>query len=198
MSKDWVELFDGETLDGWSATGDPGAWLVDDGHLHCTGDSGGMLYSHDTYEDFDLHVEYRTEADVNSGVFFRWSDLDDPVHTGLEVQILDTHGTPDDELTDHDCGALYDLVEPATQAAKPAGEWNTLELTCVGPTIQETLNGERVLDVDIDRWVRPGENPDGTENKFDCAWATMPRRGHLGLQDHGGRIWFRNLRVRDR
>jgi len=195
MSDEWAKLFDGETLEGWSATVDEGNWVVDDGSILCRGESGGMLYSHGTYEDFDLDLEFRIAEDVNSGVFFRWSDLDDHVHTGLEIQILDpvVEAPPK-----HACGALYDLVAPSTDATKPAGEWNRLELTCDGSIIQESLNGERVIDVDIDRWIRPGKNPDGTENKFENAWANMPRRGHIGLQDHGGRVWFRNVRIRER
>lgn len=194
MSDDWVELFDGETLDGWAALEDPEAWTVDDGAIHCRG-RGDYLYSLGTYEDFDLALEFKTESGANSGVFLRWSDLADPVHTGLELQILDTHGEEPDE---HACGALYDLVAPATDAARPAGEWNRLEVTCDGGILQESLNGERVLDVDLDRWIRPGENPDGTANKFENAWADMPRRGHVGLQDHGDRAWFRDVRIRER
>lgn len=192
---DWRSLFDGETLDGWGATGDPDAWRVEDGTIHCTGEGGGYLYTEETYEDFDLDLGFRIDPGVNSGVFLRLSDLEDPVHTGLEIQILDTHGEEPDEYA---CGALYDLVPPKEDAAKPAGEWNRLEVTCDGPNIEERLNGEEVLDVDIDRWDTPGENPDGTENKFDYAWADMPREGHLALQDHGGRIWFRDLQVRER
>jgi hypothetical protein len=195
MADEWSDLFDGESLDGWSATGNPDAWLVDDGCIHCTGDGGGYLYSYPTFEDFDLTLEFRIDDGVNSGVFFRWSNLAQPVQTGMEIQILDTHGT--EELDSHDCGALYDMVPPASDAVKPAGEWNRLELSCRGHRVQETLNGEEVLDVDLSNWDVPGENPDGSSNKFDHAWADMPRRGHLGLQDHDGAVWFRDIRVRD-
>lgn len=188
------DIFDG-TLDEWAATGDPDAWTVDDGCIHCRGAGGGILYSYPTFEDFELRLEFRIEEGVNSGVFFRLSDLSDPVHTGLEIQVLDTHGDPQDR---HSCGALYDLVAPAEDAARPAGEWNTLELVCVGPHIRERLNGTQVVDVDISRYTEAGRNPDGSENKFENAWATMPRRGHIGLQDHGGEVWFRDLRVRER
>lgn len=188
------ELFDG-TLEEWAATGDPDAWTVDRGCIHCRGTGGGLLYSYPTFEDFELELEFQIADGVNSGVFFRWSDLSKPVHTGLEIQILDTHGEEPDR---HACGALYDLVAPAEDAARPAGEWNTLELVCHGSRIRERLNGIQVLDVDIGQYIEAGRNPDGTGNKFENAWATMPRRGHIGLQDHGGEVWFRDLQIRDR
>lgn len=195
MAEDWRDLFDGETLDGWQATGDPDAWLVDDGHVVCTGEGGGYLVTEETYEDFELTLEYRHEPDVNSGVFVRISDLDDVVHTGLELQILDTHGV--DEPTVHTAGALYDMVAPSTEAARPPGEWNRMTVTVDGPHLAETLNGETVVEANIDEWDTPGRNPDGTENKFTKhAWADLPNEGHVGLQDHGGRIRFRDLRLR--
>jgi len=195
MSSEWIELFNAESLDGWSTTDDGNGWKVDNSTIHCSGESGDPLYTHGTFEDFDLDLEFKMAEDANSGIFFWISDLDDHINTGLEVQILDTQGKEPDKYA---CGALFQLVAPSTDAVKPAGEWNRLELTCNGSIIQESLNGERVVNVDIDRWSRPGENPDGTENKFEYAWADMARRGHIGLQDHGGRIWFRDVRLRER
>jgi len=187
------KLFDGQTLSGWTATGNPDGWVVEDGMIKCLAEKGGYLATEDQFEDFELHLEYRTLPDVNSGVFFRWSDLADPVHTGLEIQILDTHGKT--ELCKKDSGALYDLVAPKVNAVKPAGQWNTLRLKCQGPMIEVDLNGLRVLDVDIDAFDTAGMSPDGAPNKFKYAWKDMPRRGHIGLQDHNGVIWFRNLCV---
>jgi len=165
----------------------------EDGMIKCLALKGGYLATEAQFEDFELQLEYRTLPDVNSGVFFRWSHLADPVHTGLEIQILDTYDKTD--LGNHDSGALYDLVPPKVNAVTPAGEWNTLHLKCQGPSIECDLNGQRVLDVDIDAFDTVGVNPDGGPNKFKYAWKTMPRRGHIGLQDHNGVIWFRNLCV---
>jgi len=191
----WRELFNGRDLTGWGVTGNADGWTVDDGCVFCRAEKGGYLYTEDQFEDFELSLEYRSDPECNSGVFFRWSDLSDPVHTGLEIQILDTHGKP---LNTHSCGALYDMVAPTVDAARPAGEWNAMLLACSGPTILVELNGQQVIDVDISQYTAAGQNPNGTPNKFKYAWAEMPRRGHIGLQDHNGRIWFRNLRVREK
>ena len=196
MSNPWKELFNGENLDGWKTTGRPGGWTVDEGAILCTVQGGDYLYTLEQFEDFDLELEFRTEPGVNSGVFFRWSDLEDPVHTGLEIQILDTPAGKEPTGT-HKCGALYDMVAPEVNAARPVGEWNRMRLSCKGPAIQVELNGERVIQADIDQWDTPGKNPDGSDNKFKYAWKDMPRCGHLGLQDHGGRVWFRHVRIRE-
>lgn len=193
-SEDWRDLFNGRDLDGWATTGEAEGWTVADGSILCTVNGGGYLYTVEEFGDFELSLEYRSDPDCNSGIFFHWSDLTDPVHTGLEIQILDTHGKP---LNTHSCGALYDMVSPRSDAVKPAGEWNQVLLVCSGPSIELDFNGERILEVDIDRWETAGKNPDGSDSKFKYAWKTMPRRGHIGLQDHGGRIWFRNVRIRE-
>jgi hypothetical protein len=191
---EWRSLFDGRTLEGWSATGNPEGWAVNDGCIHCRAQNGGYLYTEQTFEDFELTLRYLTKPGVNSGVFFRLSDVNAPVHTGMEIQILDTAGT--ENPGKHDSGALYDMKEPNGNVARPAGEWHDFRLVCDGPRIIVDQNGGRAVDVDINQWDTAGKNPDGTDNKFRYAWAQMPRRGHIALQDHNGEIWFKDLWIR--
>ena len=86
------------------------------------------------------------------------------MHTGLEIQILDTYGK--EPMGKHDSGALYDLVPPKVNAVRPAGEWNEMRLKCQGPMTEVDLNGQRILDVDIDEYDTPGQCPDGEPSKF--------------------------------
>lgn len=191
----WRLLFDGETLTGWKATGKADGWIVEDGCLVCTAQGGGYLATEEQFEDFHLELDFKIEPRGNSGVFVRWSDLADPVNTGIEIQILDSYGT--EELTRHTCGAIYDLVAPSKDVFRPAGEWNHYLIRCEGPKISVELNGELVAEANIDDWAEAGKNPDGTPNKFTYAWATMPRRGHIGLQEHDGKLWFRNVKIKE-
>ena len=190
----WKSLFDGETLNGWGATGKEEGWVVDDGAILCTVKGGQMLYSEEQFDNFVLSLEYMSEPTVNSGVFIRWEDLQRPVQTGLEIQILDTHGR--EPATKHCCGALYDPLEPTRNVCKPAGEWNEMIITCDGSIVAVEMNGEEIVRADLDLWDTPHQNPDGSRNKFGIALKDFPRKGHIGLQDHGGKLWFRNIKVK--
>ncbi|MDE3001086.1 MAG: DUF1080 domain-containing protein [Gemmatimonadota bacterium] len=192
-----MQLFDGETLNGWAATGNPDGWKVDRGCIFCTAERGEYLYyTKDRFRDFELSLEFRHPPGANSGVFFRWTDLDDPVQTGIEIQILDTYGR--NPATAKCCGAVYDVQAPTHNACKPPGEWNHMVVCAVENHIQVDLNGERVTEMDLSRWTTPGRNPDGTPNKFNRAYCEMTETGYIGLQDHNSRIWFRNLDVEKR
>lgn len=189
----WKSLFDGTTLNGWSVDDNKELWVVENGTIHCLGNGGGYLRSLEQFGDFALACEAMVDKGVNSGVFVRWSDVGDPVNTGIEVQVIDSAGKP--KPNKHDSGALYDLVAPTVNPMKPAGEWNRYVITCMGPDIRVRLNGVSVAQIDLSHYTRPGKNPDGTGNKFKYAMAALPRRGYIGLQNHGGSVWFRNLRI---
>src|SRR5262249_48091525 len=96
----------------------------------------------------------------------------------------------------HDTGALYDLVKPSKNVMKPVGEWNHIVITSKGPKIAVELNGEVVTRADLDEWTKPNRRPDGTEHKFDVAYKDHPRHGYIGLQDHGGDCWYKNIKMR--
>lgn len=187
-----MQLFDGKTLSGWAATGDPNGWTVDRGCIYCTADNGEYLYyTRELFRDFELSLEFKHPPGANSGVFFRWTDLDDPVQTGIEIQILDTHGR--EPATTKCCGAVYDVKAPTHNACTPAGEWNHMVVCTVDNIIRVALNGEQVTEMDLSGWTAPGRNPDGTPNKFNRAYCEMTETGYIGLQDHNSRIWFRNI-----
>ena len=198
-----IELFNGRDLTGWEDHKNPDLWAVEDGMIVGTAKVGKMsnLSTKAQYGDFEMTLEYNADAKVNSGVFLRVSDLDDEVHTGLEIQILDTYGKQP-PLDRNDNGALYDMIAPSANPLRPAGEWNQMRLRCEGSRIEVELNGVQVVEADLDLFDTPGMNPDGSSNKFKYAWKTMPRTGHIGLQTHGGmgglsdvKIRFRNLVV---
>jgi hypothetical protein len=116
------------------------------------------------------------------------------VQTGIEVQVLDSHGK--DQVGKHDAGAIYDIKAPSINAVKPPGEWNHCVVIAKGPEIHVTLNGHEVIDINLDNWTEPHQNPDGSRNKFNTAYKDMPRRGYIGFQDHGNPVWYRNVFVK--
>jgi hypothetical protein len=196
----WVLLFDGKSTDQWFVAdrGPIPASIIQDGTINPHGVGSGrkvyLMYTKRTFRDFALALDFKVSKDCNSGVFLRAGEPNDPVQSGLEIQVFDSAGKT--MLTKYDCGALYDAQAPSTNAMKPAGEWNHVEITAEGAKVRVVLNGQNVLDADVDRWTEPGRNPDGTKNKYKRALKDFPREGHVGLQDHNHDVWYRNLKIK--
>jgi hypothetical protein len=193
----WVLLFDGKTSKGWMT---PKGKPLPDSHVQ-----EGSLNPHPcdymlVYEkplgDFVLSLDFKISPKCNSGVFVRTSPLTprpgkDVGFNGLEIAIDDTR-----PANFHDTGAIYDLVKPKANAMKPVGEWNHLQITCDRNRIEVEVNGRLVTRMDLDEWTEPNRRPDGSEHKFDVAYKDHPRKGYIGLQDHGSDCWYRNIKLR--
>ena len=190
----WVLLFDGKTPAGWENNGKPlPAANVQGGAINPHKAGAYVTYHREKFDHFVLSCEFKVSPGANSGIFFRVGDPNDPVQTGFEMQVFDSAGKPPDK---HTCGALYDAVAPSADAAKPAGEWNHVQITADRSRIKVVLNGQQVVDADLDRWTEAGKNPDGTKNKYKTALKQFPRSGYIGLQDHNHPVWFRNIKVK--
>ncbi len=191
---DWKPLFNGTDLSGWqTADGKPvtKGWVVKDGAI-VRETPGGDIWTKDRYGDFVLNLEFKTTG--NSGVFVRTDDPKDNVQTGIEIQVDIPRGTG--KPGKHDVGAIYDLVPPTKKNAKK-DDWNKLEITARGNMLTVDLNGEQIAEMDLDRWTEAGKNPDGTKNKYRTALKDFKREGHVGLQDHGAVVMFRNIRIKE-
>jgi hypothetical protein len=139
-----IELFNGKDLDGWQLT-DPKAvsgWSVKDGILvnnpvQTEGKDHinyGNLRTVKEFEDFNLKLEFRLATNGNSGVYLR----------GIyEVQVADTYGKP---LDSHNMGGVYSRITPSVNAEKPAGEWQTYDITLVDRHVTVVLNGVKIID----------------------------------------------------
>lgn len=195
-SQGWLLLFDGKTTAGWldSRQQPVAAEHVVDGTLN-PHPCNYMLIHQDTYDNFKLSLKFKISPKCNSGVFIRTYPLKprggkDVGFNGLEVAIDDTA-----THSFHDTGALYDLVRPTRNAMKPQGEWNQLLVTCDHSQISVELNGVEVTRTDLDQWTIANKRPDGTDHKFDVIYKDHPRRGYIGLQDHGSDIWFKDIKL---
>lgn len=167
----------------------PGSWTLVDGVLSQKG--GGNIWTKERYGDFVLDLEFKVDKDSNSGVFIRTGDIEKWLHTAIEVQIHDsTDGTERGS-----CGAIYDCLAPGKAVTKEPGRWNQMTIIAKANKINVVMNGEQIIDMDLDLWTEPHKNPDGTKNKFKTAYKDMPRVGHIGFQDHGDPVWYRNIRI---
>lgn len=184
----WIDLFDAAHAAGWKnvTDGDASVFELRDGVFHIFGKSGAyMAYEPETFGDFALHIEFKVTRGANSGVFFR-TDPKNPVQGGIEVQVLDDHGVAPNR---NGSGSIYDVVTPMFNMARPAGEWNSYDITCRGSEVEVVMNGWRVIHTDLSQMTMP-------IGKFDTPLAALPRDGHIILQDHGAEVWYRNLVVK--
>ncbi|MFC1555910.1 DUF1080 domain-containing protein, partial [candidate division KSB1 bacterium] len=185
----WHDLF-AQDLSNCELRESENKWRFEEGVLNR---GRGNIYTKEQYGDFILDLEYMVSEDANSGVLLRVGDIRNYVQTCIEVQI---HETTDGGKYGS-CGSIYDCMGPSKNVAKKAGEWNHYTITCKDNKIYVVLNGEQIIDIDLDKWTEPRMNPDGTKNKFTTALKDLPRNGALGLQDHGSPLWFRNLKIRE-
>ena len=190
--KGWILLFDGKTLDGWmTSSRKPSKTPVQDGAINPRKCGGYMMIHEKQWGDFVLSLDFKISKGCNSGIFLRTFPLTGRVgYNGLEIGIDDTRGAGY-----HDTGAIYDLVKPAKNAMKPAGQWNHIVITCNKNIVEVELNGEKVSRMDLDEWTKARRRPDGSRHKFPTAWKHHPRKGYIGLQDHGQPCWFKNIKL---
>jgi hypothetical protein len=184
-------LFDGKSLDGWVVKGEPGQeapkdeWLVKDGILTIK-PGHSWLSTREMYSDFVLRLQWRVPENGNSGVFLRVPDLkpgEQPYVQGIEIQVLDDKG-PEyaGKLKAWQyAGSIYGAVAAENTSYKGAGEWNSLEITCRGDTIEVAMNGNRAATADVTKFAELKDRP---------------RRGYLGLQNHGTRVEYRQVEIK--
>jgi|SRR5690625_862986 len=183
------ELFNGENLEGWETVGNnAGSWVVTDGILHTQGDGRGWLSTTSTYDDFVLDLEYRMPEGGNSGVFIRAPREGSPSSQGMEIQILDDYADKHSDLENWQyTGSIYFIQGPSKQVTKPAGEWQTMQIVADGPQIQISLNGEQVVDTNLEDHMDKVEDVPGITREG----------GYIGLQNYNVRVDFRNIRIRE-
>ena len=185
--KKWVTLYNGKDLTGWQTTGN---WLPQkDGSLLIQprkGEKGwqrysAYLWSKKKYKDFVLQVEYKYPPKGNSGIHFRVGDLKNPVNTGIEAQVLDSFGKK--KVGPHDHGGIIRTVGASKNMSKKSGEWNTMIVSCKGHHLQVKLNGEQIVDIQLDK----------------TPMKDRPLGGYIGLQDHGepNNLYFRNIKIKE-
>ncbi len=196
----FVPLFNGKNLDGWEQS-PAKSWVVEDGVITLKREFDGQehnsdyLWARELYGDFIVELEFKVPEKANSGIYLRTGDVRDPVYTGIEVQVANSYGQTTLSKTGT-AGAIYDCLAPTKNAIKAPGEWNRYRITCHKSHLQVVLNGEQIIEMDLDRWTGPKKNPDGTPNKFGTAMKDFARRGSFGFQNHGRPVWYRNIRVK--
>jgi peptidylprolyl isomerase len=195
---DFVKLYNGKDLSGWDVQhGKLSAWKANGDLLSCVASGGGWLRTDKLYSDFVLKLKYRIPKDGNSGVGLRFPPTGDPAHEGMEIQILDDNAEVYQKMNlvpAQHTGGVYYQAAAKQGVAKPPGEWNSYEITCLGPHVKVVLNGQVVNDVMVDQYTKGAGG--------HKALADRPQVGYVGLQSHesGGKfepIDFRDIEIKD-
>lgn len=193
----WRLLFDGRSTSGWrayDADSMPWGWQVVDGALTRVGRAGDII-TRDTFRDFELLVDWMVAPKGNSGIFYRAAPGSEAIYwSAPEFQVLDDAGHPDGRTLLTSAGSVYGLYPAIPGVVKPAGEWNTARILVDGNHVEHWLNGRRFASYELGsaEWKAKV-----AASKF-AAWPEYGQAavGHIGLQDHGDRVAFRNIKIR--
>ena len=196
----WVLLFDGVSTTGWTTTGGkpvPDGWATQNGTLTAKkGAKGGDIVSAGQYADFELSLDYDLAPEGNSGVKYFYTKYETGGNLGMEYQIIDDKLAEDNKKANHLTGSFYDVLPVVVQKkVNEPGRWNTLRIVANGKRVEHWLNGVKLLE-----FVRgsPSFTEGVSASKFSKtvpAFGTVDK-GHILLQEHGGEISFRNIKIK--
>ena len=185
----WVDLFNGKDLSGWEQVGgETQGWAAEDGILYTTGVEGaGWLSTTEEYGDFELSLEFRVPVNGNSGVFIRAPREGNPAFEGSEIQVLDDYGSEYTTLEPYQyTGSVYATVAPSRRVTRPAGEWQKMYIRAEGQQVTVKVNGKETINANLDEHLDKAADHPGLKRSS----------GYIGLQNHGSRLDYRNIRIR--
>lgn len=187
----FVEMINGKDLSNWQGAVD--SYEVKNGSVVCKPGKGGDLLTKDEYENFVIRFEFKLPPAGNNGIAIRTPLNGHSAGDGLEIQVLDSDGYnaahPKDPLLPYQYhGSLYFCAGAKHGFLRPVGEWNFEEIEVQGQTIKVTLNGTKILDVDIDKLDRSQieHPPKGLDR----------RKGYIGFAGHDDPVQFRSFKVK--
>lgn len=183
----WISLFNGFDLTGWK--GDIDNYMIEDGVIVCRGSN---LYTQQQYGDFHLTFEFQLTPGSNNGLGIRTPLEGDAAYNGMELQILDDADPKYASIQPWQShGSIYGVAAARRGCLKPAGQWNHQEVIAEGKHIKVILNGETIVDADIEQASANG-TLDGKEHP-----GLTNARGHIAFLGHGSVVRFRNIAIRE-
>lgn len=197
----WVLLFDGKTTNGWTTSGGkpvPAGWAVKDDAISTVKDGkGGDIVTVNEYKDFDFMVDFKIVPGCNSGIKYFYTKYEKGGNLGMEYQILDDKLAEDNKKENHLCGSFYDVLPPNTAAKKvnEPGQWNTIRIVAKGKNVEHWLNGKKILE--FTRGSKSYTDAVATSKFSQTVPAFgMVEKGRILLQEHGGEVSFRNIKIK--
>ena len=196
----WKLLFDGKTTNGGRMYQNKPSdgWEVVNGELISRKEgvtNRADLITADQYDNFELMFDWKVDKGANSGVIYRAIENDKPsFESGPEYQLIDDTGYVDKLEDWQKSGADYAMHAPSTLSAKPVGEYNRTRIVVNKAHVEHWLNGVKVVEYEL--WT-----PEWKQLKSQGKWKDakdygMANKGYIALQDHGGGVSFKNIKIR--
>jgi hypothetical protein len=187
----FAPLFNGQDLSGWQGQTD--GYEAVAGELRSKPGVGGNLLTAEEFGDFVLRFDFKLTPGANNGLAIRTPAQGNAAFDGIELQILDDGHEKYKDLQPWQAhGSIYGVVaaEQGT-CLKPAGQWNTEEVTVRGSKIRVVVNGKTILDADAAPFRDGQATPDGKPHP-----GLARTQGHIGFAGHHDEVHFRNIRVK--
>ena len=196
----WILLFDGTTMNGWRSykNKESEGWDVKNGELYCKEEGVKKrvdLITNNKYENYELLIDWKIAPKKNSGIIYMVTEENNASYeSGPEYQLIDDLGYPS-KLSDKQLsGANYDMHAPTAKVAKPAGEFNQTKIVINKGHVEHWLNGTKVVDYQL--WTPEWEQVKANSKWKDVKAYGMSKSGHIALQDHGGGVAFKNIKLK--
>jgi len=196
----WKLLFDGTTMNGWRIYQNKKVddWDVKNGELYCKVEGVSKradLITMDKYENFELQIDWKIAPKENSGIIYMVTEENAASYeSGPEYQLIDDIGYPDKLHDKQLTGANYDMNAPSAKVIKPAGEYNHTKIVVNKGHVEHWLNGTKVVDYQL--WTPEWEKLKAISKWKDVKTYGMSKQGHIALQDHGGGVYFKNIKLK--
>ncbi|OBP15817.1 glycosyl hydrolase [Rheinheimera sp. SA_1] len=195
----WQLLFNGTDMSQWrnfKKADLSDKWQIEDGAMKLTSGGGGDILTKKQYQNFELLLDWKIAEVGNSGIFVLVDETGNTIYAHApEIQILDNERHSDNKLDTHRSGSLYDMIASPPSSHKKAGEWNTTKIRLQNSKLTIWQNGVQTAEVTIDS---PEWHKLLAASKF-VKWEgfAKAKTGHIGLQDHGDQVWFKNIKIKE-
>lgn len=199
QAQGWQLLFNGKDMSQWrnfKKADLNDKWQIEDGAMKLTSGGGGDILTKQQYQNFELVLDWKIAEVGNSGIFVLANETGNMIYSNApEIQILDNERHSDNKLATHLSGSLYDMIASPASSHKKAGEWNSTKIRLQNSQLTIWQNGVQTAQVTIDspEWQKlPAASKFATWEGFAKA-----KSGHIGLQDHGDQVWFKNIKIKE-